>query len=293
MALPLILPRRENDHTYAIICSMTERAIKPKQPVKRKKKAVKAVKVDTPQPNSAAEAAIFVGSLGIIVYAILVIIRTLLAIGFSRASGGGREVIGIVVILFGVNIALQSMLLLKEARRVDRYSQRIVAIYMVIAPLLLILLSTIIAMLYRGNGSCIHGDNSNIACVFISEIHSISMLASKPLFIVSVIGSLYLWLLLIRKDKLFWIYDEASKNKIANEKIIERSKSFRRIGIALMVITAVLYIIRILGFMPRGFISPDQGWLQFAILSSIEYFFTSMIWVLFIIAGIIFFIKSK
>lgn len=272
---------------------MTERAIKPKQPIKRKKKAIKAAKVDMPQPNSAAEAAIFVGSLGIIVYAIFVIIRTLLAIGFSRASGGGGEVIGIVVILFGVNIALQSMLLLKEARRVDRYSQRIVAIYMVIAPLLLILLSTIIAMLYRGNGSCIHGDDSNIACVFISEIHSISMLASKPSFIVSVIGSLYLWFLLRRKDKLFWIYDESSKNKVASEEIIERSKSFRRIGIALMVITVVLYIIRILGFMPRGFISPDQGWLQFAILSSIDYFFTSMIWVLFIIAGIIFFIKSK
>ena len=272
---------------------MTERAIKPKQPIKRKKKAIKAAKVDMPQPNSAAEAAIFVGSLGIIVYAIFVIIRTLLAIGFSRASGGGGEGIGIVVILFGVNIALQSMLLLKEARRVDRYSQRIVAIYMVIAPLLLILLSTIIAMLYRGNGSCIHGDDSNIACVFINEIHSISMLASKPSFIVSVIGSLYLWFLLRRKDKLFWIYDESSKNKVASEEIIERSKSFRRIGIALMVITVVLYIIRILGFMPRGFISPDQGWLQFAILSSIDYFFTSMIWVLFIIAGIIFFIKSK
>ena len=268
---------------------MTERAIKPKQPVKRKKKAIKAAKVDTPQPNSAAEAAIFVGSLGIIVYAIFVIMRTLLAIGFSRASGGDGEAVGIVVILFGVNIALQSMLLLKEARRVDHYSQRIVAIYMVIAPLLLMLLSTILAMLYRDNGSCIYGDDSNIAC----EIHSISMLASKPLFIVSVIGSLYLWLLLIRKDKLFWIYDEASKNKVASEKIIERSESFRRIGIMLMVITVVLYIIRILGFMPRGFISPDQGWLQFTILSSIDYFFTSMIWVLFIIAGIIFFVKSK
>ena|GEM_PF-555584 len=294
MAPPLILPRRENDHIYAIICSMTERAIKPKQPVKRKKKTIKAAKVDMPQPNSVAEAAIFVGSLGIIVYAIFVIIRTLLAIGFSRASGGGGgEIVGIVVILFGVNIALQSMLLLKEARRVDRYNQRIVAIYMVIAPLLLILLSTIIAMLYRGNGSCIHGDDSNIACVFINEIHSISMLASKPLFIVSVIGSLYLWFLLRRKDKLFWIYDESPKNKIASEEIIERSKSFRRIGIALMVITVVLYIIRILGFMPRGFISPDQGWLQFAILSSIDYFFASIVWVIFIIAGIIFFIKSK
>ena len=272
---------------------MTERAIKPKQPVKRKKKAIKAAKVDTPQPNNTAEAAIFVGSLGIIVYAILVIIRALLAIGFSRASGGGGEAVGIVVILFGANIALQSMLLLKEARRVDHYSQRIVAIYMVIAPLLLILLSTILAMLYRGNGSCIHGDDSNIACVFISEIHSISMLASKPLFIVSVIGSLYLWFLLIRKDKLFWIYDEASKNKAASEKIIERSKSFRRIGIMLMTIPVARYATKIIVTIFGGDNGIEGNWLQATVLWVIDYFFTSMIWVLFVIVGLIFFVKSK
>ena len=294
MVLPLILPRRENDDGYGIIYGMTERAMKPNQPVKRKKRAIKAAKVDTLQPNSAAEAAIFVGSLGIIVYAILVIIRTLLAMGFSRAFGGGGETVGIVVILFGVNIALQSMILLKEARRVDHYSQRIVAIYMVIAPLLLMLLSTIIAMLYRGNGSCIHGDDSNIACVFINEIHSISMLASKPSFIVSVIGSLYLWFLLRRKDKLFWIYDEASKNKIASEKIIERSKSFRRIGIMLMTIPVALYATKIIvTIFGGGYNGVEGGWLRFIMLGVIDYFFASMVWVIFIIAGIIFFIKSK
>ena len=271
---------------------MTECAIKPRQPVKRKKKAIKAAKVDTPQPNSAAEAAIFVGSLGVIVYAFFVIIRTLLAIGFSRASGGGGEIVGIVVILFGVNIALQSMLLLKEARRVDRYNQRIVAIYMVIAPLLLILLSTILAMLYRGNGSCIYGDDSNIVCVFINEIHSIRMLASKPLFIVSVMGSLYLWFLLRRKDKLFWIYDESSKNKIANEKTIERAESFRRIGITLMTIPAVLYAIKLIVAI-GGYNGIEGDWLQFTMLWVIDYFFASMIWVLFVIAGLIFFVKSK
>lgn len=292
MVLPLILPRRENDYGYGIIHVMTERAIKPKQSVKRKKKAIKAAKVDMSQPNSAAEAAIFVGSLGMALYAIFVIIRTLLAIGFSRASGGGGEIVGIVVILFGVNIALQSMLLLKEARRVDHYSQRIVAIYMVIAPLLLILLSTILAMLYRGNGSCIHGDDSNIACVFISEIHSIRMLASKPLFIVSVMGSLYLWFLLRRKDKLFWIYDESSK-KIANEKTIERAESFRRIGITLMTIPVVLYAIKLIVTIFGGYNGIEGDWLQFTMLWVIDYFFASMIWVLFVIAGLIFFVKSK
>lgn len=290
MVLRLTSPRHENNGGYGIIYGMTERAMKPKQPLKRKKRAIKAAKVDTLQPNSVAEAAIFVGSLGIIVYAILVIIRTLLAIGFSRAFGGGGEAVGIIVILFGVNIALQSMIILKEARRVDHYSQRIVAIYMVIAPLLLMLLSTILAMLYRGNGSCIYGDDLNIAC----EIHSISMLASKPLFIVSVVGSLYLWFLLRRKDKLFWIYDESSKNKIANEKTIERSESFRRTGITLMTIPVVLYAIKlIVTIFGGGYNGVEGGWLRFIMLGVIDYFFTSMIWVLFVIAGLIFFVKSK
>jgi membrane protein len=291
MVLRLTSPRQKNDDGYGIIYGMTERAMKPKQPLKRKKTA-KTVKTSTPQPNSAAEAAIFIGSLGIIVYAIFVIMRTLLAIGFSRASGGGGEVIGIVVILFGVNIALQSMILLKEARRVDHYSQRIVAIYMVIAPLLLILLSTILAMLYRGNGSCIYGDDSNIVCVFINKIHSIKMLASKPLFIVSVMGSLYLWFLLRRKDKLFWIYDESSKNKIANEKTIERAESFRRVGITLMTIPVVLYAIKLIVAI-GGYNGIEGDWLQFTMLWVIDYFFASMIWVPFVIAGLIFFVKSK
>ena len=291
MVLRLTSPRHENNDSYGIIDGMKERAVKPKQPVKRKKTA-KIVKTSTPQPNNTAEAAIFIGSLGIIVYAIFVIMRTLLAIGFSRASGGGGEVIGIVVILFGVNIALQSMILLKEARRVDHYSQRIVAIYMVIAPLLLILLSTILAMLYRGNGSCIYGDDSNIVCVFINKIHSIRMLASKPLFIVSVMGSLYLWFLLRRKDKLFWIYDESSKNKIANEKTIERAESFRRVGITLMTIPVVLYAIKLIVAI-GGYNGIEGDWLQFTMLWVIDYFFASMIWVLFVIAGLIFFVKSK
>ena len=282
------LLRPKNDDGYGLIYGMIERAMKPKQPLKRKKTAI-TVKTSTPQPNSAAEAAIFVGSLGIIVYAIFVIMKALLAIGFSRAFGGGGEVIGIVVILFGVNIALQSMIILKEARRVDHYSQRIVAIYMVIAPLLLMLLSTILAMLYRGNGSCIYGDDLNIAC----EIHSISMLASKPLFIVSVMGSLYLWFLLGRKDKLFWIYDESSKNRIANEKTIERSESFRRTGITLMTIPVVLYTIKLIVAIFGGYNGIEGDWLQFTMLWVIDYFFASMIWVLFVIAGLIFFVKSK
>lgn len=270
---------------------MTERAIKPKQPVKRKKKAIKAAKVDMPQPNSAAEAAIFVGSLGMALYAVFVFVMSVVAVAFNDTGAKGVEFVSFAIFLFGVNILAQSILVSKEIRRVDRYGQRIIAVCMTIAPILVSVVLMPIVLFYNSS-DCKYDEVSNVVCDILREVYYIANM-QYVFVIVSIAGSAYLWFLLRRKDKLFWIYDKSPKNKIASEEIIERSKSFRRIGIALMVITVVLYIIRILGFMPRGFISPDQGWLQFAILSSIDYFFTSMIWIIFIIAGIIFFIKSK
>ena len=294
MALPLILPRRENDYGCGIIHVMTERAIKPKQPVKRKKKTIKAAKVDTPQPNSAAEAAIFVGSLGMALYAIFVFVMSVVAVAFNDTGAKGVEFISFAIFLFGVNILAQSILVSKEIRRVDRYGQRIIAVFMTIAPLVLFILSIITTMLYRYDSDCIHGYSSSSPCVFAYEMSMLTMMMSKLLLIISVVGSVYLWFLLKRKDKLFWIYDEASKNKVANEKIVERSESFRRIGIMLMTIPVALYATKIIvTIFGGGYNGVEGGWLRFIMLGVIDYFFASMVWAIFIIAGIIFFIKSK
>ena len=74
---------------------MTERAIKSKQPVKRKKKAVKAAKVDMPQPNSVAEAAIFVGSLGMALYAVFVFVMSVVAVAFNDTGAKDVELISL------------------------------------------------------------------------------------------------------------------------------------------------------------------------------------------------------
>ncbi len=291
MVLPLILPRRENDHIYAIICSMTERAIKPKQPVKHKKKAIKAAKVNTPQPNSAAEAAIFVGSLGMALYAIFVFVMSVVAVAFNDTGAKGVELISFAIFLFGVNIVAQSVLVSKEIRRVDRYGQRIIAVYMTIAPLLVSVVLMPIVLFYNSS-DCKYDEASDVICGILREVHYIANM-QYVFVITSIAGSTYLWFLLKRKDKLFWIYDEASKNKIASEKIIERSKSFRRIGIMLMTIPVVLYAIKLIVTIFGGYNGIEGNSLQATVLWVIDYFFTSMIWVLFIIAGIIFFIKSK
>ena len=292
MMLPLILPRRENDHIYAIICSMTERAIKPKQPVKRKKKTIKAAKVDTPQPNSAAEAAIFVGSLGMALYAVFVFVMSVVAVAFNDTGAKGVELISFAIFLFGVNIVAQSILVSKELRRVDRYGQRIIAVCMTIAPLLTSVVLMPIVLFYNSS-DCKYDEASNIVCDILREVYYIANM-QYVFVIVSIAGSAYLWFLLRRKDKLFWIYDESSKNKVASEEIIERSKSFRRIGIMLMTIPVALYATKIIvTIFGGGYNGVEGGWLRFIMLGVIDYFFASMVWVIFIIAGIIFFIKSK
>ena len=291
MALSLILQRHENDHTYAIICSMTERAIKPKQPIKRRKKTAKSVKTDMPQPNSVAEAAIFVGSLGMALYAVFAFVMSVVVVAFNDTGAKGVELISLAIFLFGINIVAQSVLVSKELRRVDRYCQRIIAVCMTIAPLLVSVVLMPILLFYNSS-DCKYDEVSNIVCDILREVYYIANM-QYVFVIVSITGSAYLWFLLKRKDKLFWIYDEASKNKIASEKIIERSKSFRRIGIMLMTIPVVLYATKIIVTIFGGYNGIEGNLLQATVLWVIDYFFASMIWMLFIVAGIIFFIKSK
>ena len=292
MALPLILPRRENDYGYAIIYSMTERAIKPKQPIKRRKKTAKSVKTDMPQPNSVAEAAIFVGSLGMALYAVFVFVMSVVAVEFNDTGAKGVELISFAIFLFGVNIVAQSILVSKELRRVDRYGQRIIAVCMTIAPILVSVVLMPIVLFYNSS-DCKYDEVSNVVCDILREVYYVANM-QYVFVIVSIAGSAYLWFLLRRKDKLFWIYDESPKNKIASEEIIEQSKSFRRIGIMLMTIPVALYATKIVvTIFSGGYNGIEGGWLRFIMLGVIDYFFASMVWVIFIIAGIIFFIKSK
>ncbi len=271
---------------------MTARAIKPKQPIKRRKKTAKAAKVDMPQPNSVAEAAIFVGSLGMALYAVFVFVMSVVAVEFNDTGAKGVELISFAIFLFGVNIVAQSILVSKELRRVDRYGQRIIAVCMTIAPILVSVVLMPIVLFYNSS-DCKYDEVSNVVCDILREVYYVANM-QYVFVIVSIAGSAYLWFLLRRKDKLFWIYDESSKNKVASEEIIERSKSFRRIGIMLMTIPVALYATKIIvTIFGGGYNGVEGGWLRFIMLGVIDYFFASMVWVIFIIAGIIFFIKSK
>ena len=157
---------------------MTERAIKPKQPIKRKKKAIKAAKVDMPQPNSAAEAAIFVGSLGMALYAVFMFMLAFVALAFNDTGRSGMGLASLILFLFGINIMVQSVRVSKEKWRVDRYGQRIIAVYTTSVPLLILSADIVVSV------------------------------------VISVIGSMYLWFLLIRKDKL---YRKRSNNNRASK----------------------------------------------------------------------------
>ena len=61
----------------------------------------------------------------------------------------------------------------------------------------------------------------------------------------------------------------------------------------LMTIPVALYATKIIVTIFGGYNGIEGSLLQATVIWVIDYFFASMVWVIFIIAGIIFFIKSK
>ncbi len=290
MVLQHTLLRQKNDDGYGIIYGMTERAMKPKQPLKRKKTA-KTVKTSTPQPNSAAEAAIFIGSLGIMLYA-----AVMLLLGIVNSNGdtnrGNTAGLGFMLFVFGINLAAQSAWVIKEDRRVDRYRQRIIAVYVTALPLLMFIVLKILGFCYLVYG-CERSEVMNASCVIAHDVlmtmkHSYGVAAW-----ISAVGSMYLWYLLTCKDKLVWIYNKSRNSSKVDKEVAERAKKYRKIGLTLLAILPIMLIGRIITAVVLSYLALYVSDIVWFILIPFDYFFTSMIWVLFVIAGLIFFVKSK
>lgn len=221
MVLRLTSLRHENNDGYGIIYGMTERAVKPKQPVKRRKTA-KTVKTSTPQPNSAAEAAIFIGSLGIMLYAVAMFVLGLVNSN-GDTSRGNTAGLGFMLFVFGINLAAQSAWVIKEDRRVDRYRQRIIAVYVTALPLLIFIVLKILGFCYLVYG-CERSEVMNTSCVIAHDVlmtmkHSYGIAAW-----ISAVGSMYLWYLLTCKDKLVWIYNKSRNSSKVDKEVAERAK---------------------------------------------------------------------
>ena len=281
MVLRLTSLRHENNDGYGIIYGMTERAVKPKQPVKRRKTA-KTVKTSTPQPNSAAEAAIFIGSLGIMLYAVAMFV-----LGLVNSAG-----LGFMLFVFGINLAAQSAWVIKEDRRVDRYRQRIIAVYVTALPLLIFIVLKILGFCYLVYG-CERSEVMNTSCVIAHDVlmtmkHSYGIAAW-----ISAVGSMYLWYLLTCKDKLVWIYNKSRNSSKVDKEVAERAKKYRKIGLTLLAILPIMLIGRIITAVVLSYLALYVSDIVWFILIPFDYFFNSMIWVPFVIAGLIFFVKSK
>lgn len=264
--------------------------MKPKQPLKRKKTA-KTVKTSTPQPNSAAEAAIFIGSLGIMLYA-----AAMFLLGLVNSNGDtsrdNTAGLGFMLFVFGINLAAQSAWVIKEDRRVDRYRQRIIAVYVTALPLLMFIVLKILGFCYLVYG-CERSEVMNTSCVIAHDVlmtmkHSYGIAAW-----ISAVGSMYLWYLLTCKDKLVWIYDKSRNSSKVDKEVAERAKKYRKIGLTLLAILPIMLIGRIITAVVLSYLALYVSDIVWFILIPFDYFFTSMIWVPFVIAGLIFFVKSK
>lgn len=290
MVLRLTSLRHENNDGYGIIYGMTERAVKPKQPVKRRKTA-KTVKTSTPQPNSAAEAAIFIGSLAIMLYAVAMFVLGLVNSN-GDTSRGNTAGLGFMLFVFGINLAAQSAWVIKEDRRVDRYRQRIIAVYVTALPLLIFIVLKILGFCYLVYG-CERSEVMNTSCVIAHDVlmtmkHSYGIAAW-----ISAVGSMYLWYLLTCKDKLVWIYNKSRNSSKVDKEVAERAKKYRKIGLTLLAILPIMLIGRIITAVVLSYLALYVSDIVWFILIPFDYFFNSMIWVPFVIAGLIFFVKSK
>ena len=290
MVLRLTSLHHENNDGYGIIYGMTGRAMKPKQPLKRKKTA-NTVKTSTPQPNSVAEAAIFIGSLGIMLYA-----AAMFLLGLVNSNGDtsrdNTAGLGFMLFVFGINLAAQSVWAAKEDRRVDRYRQRIIAVYVTALPLLMFIVFRILGFCYLVYG-CKRSEVMNTLCVITHDVlmtmkHSYGVAAW-----ISAVGSMYLWYLLTCKDKLVWIYDKSRNSSKVDKEVAERAKKYRKIGLTLLAILPIMLIGRIITAVVLSYLALYVRDIVWFILIPFDYFFNSMIWVPFVIAGLIFFVKSK
>ena len=73
----------------------------------------------------------------------------------------------------------------------------------------------------------------------------------------------------------------------------ERAKKYRKIGLTLLAILPIMLVGKIITVVIVSSLALYASDIVWFILIPFDYFFTSMIWVLFVIAGLIFFVKSK
>lgn len=153
-----------------------------------------------PERNIFMERMIIVCAVALILFTIIVTPGSLLPIAMAMAMFVNQVsgmILGLVVGLVLLSFLLQALLVLRQWQRVDRYMERLGALLAILSvPIIMGLVAVIQIGLY-------------ILGIGVDEYRGIVMIFAYlyPIgLIAGLIGTVYLWSILLSKEKYFWVY---------------------------------------------------------------------------------------
>ena len=198
-----------------------------------------------PVRNTILEALIYAGGVGLVGYAIGIIVLIFIANAFYDSDSSAVGLLSLIALTVVGLLVAQALLLVRQWQRVDRYYQRLTALgLMRVFPLLLATNMVLGSMIARGawdngNGQSLDDGWLQAAINVISswQIFSIAAIASTA-------GMIWLWTLLLKKDKLLWELEGDTRTKDYKQR---HARLFRnkRIGSCFVVAPIALLVLYI------------------------------------------------
>lgn len=163
-----------------------------------------------PVRNVKAEVSLVIGAILALLAAIYYAILSLVVVAFNDTGSSANGPISLLILIFAVSTFIQAIVVLKETARVDRYASRLIALFGTLAlPLYfivtLVVTSVISVAQYRILAA--GGQISNEAFGWLLS----SPYIMGAIFIISLASSVWLWVLICKKDKLVWVRVKSRK----------------------------------------------------------------------------------
>lgn len=217
------------------------------------KGASKAKRASLPSRKPIAEAFIYAGALGLFAYIIYILIFALVVNMFNDTGSTAVGPFTLLFVMIGGSFVAQAILLIKQWQRVDRYLQRLISLGAILLLPFLVFVrmvgEAIIVSMWRQNQEGILPLDTPLYSV-ITALTSGTVLTVAAL--VSLAGSIWLWVLLLKKDKLLWILEGNPRTKEYKQRRAQLARN-KKIGSYLIIAPVVLFGLFVYTALSAGF----------------------------------------
>lgn len=251
------------------------------------KKPQKSSQNQTPSPQITAEIAIIFGGLWLVGLGVIAVTKGTTGLLLATAMAGGDAILVVpfaaALLAYASASIAAGVKVLGEARRVDRYKQRLMAIYGTLAPLMLIGTFFVLSLPFSLIGSGLMQVFGVIDTGWIADL-ALPLLFSS--IVLSGISLIWLWSLLMKKDKLAWVLETPKNASAAERRQLAHLAAQRQRGIYTMAVpVACLVVTGMMAFF-SVFAGGGGGGLFFAAMIIEGLLFLYPTWLIFTAIGI-------